>query len=62
MGGEAAFKHLRELHPEVRAIVASGYDNEDMARQFLELGFCGYLTKPYRMGDLGRILKKVLGS
>ena len=62
MGGEAAFKHLRELHPEVRAIVASGYDNEDMARQFLELGFCGYLTKPYRMGDLGRILKKVLGA
>ena len=62
MGGEAAFKHLRELHPEVRAIVASGYDNEDMARQFLELGFLGYLTKPYRMGDLGRILKKILGS
>jgi nitrogen-specific signal transduction histidine kinase/CheY-like chemotaxis protein len=62
MGGEAAFKLMRELHPEVRAIIASGYDNEDMARQFLDLGFCGYLTKPYRVGDLGRIIKKVLGS
>jgi hypothetical protein len=25
------------------------------------MGFCGYLTKPYRVTDLGRILKTVLG-
>jgi two-component system, cell cycle sensor histidine kinase and response regulator CckA len=25
------------------------------------MGFCGYLTKPYRIGDLGRIVKKVVG-
>ncbi len=62
MGGEECFKLLRDLHPEVRAIIASGYDNDDMARQFLGLGFCGYLTKPYRVGDLGRIIKKVLGT
>ena len=62
MGGEQTFKMLRELHPEVRAIIASGYDNDDMARQFLDMGFLGYLTKPYRVGDLGRVIKKVLGS
>ena len=62
MGGEATYKLLRELDPNVRAIIASGYDNDDMARQFLDMGFCGYLTKPYRVGDLGRIIKKVLGS
>ncbi len=62
MGGEQTFKVLRELHPEVCAIIASGYDNEEMARQFLEMGFYGYLTKPYRVGDLGRIIRKVLGK
>jgi PAS domain S-box-containing protein len=62
MGGEACFKQLRDLHAEVRAIVASGYDNDEMARQFLDLGFLGYLTKPYRVGDLARVIKKVLGS
>ncbi len=61
MGGEEAFKILRQLDPEVRAIVSSGYDNDDMAQKFLELGFCGYLTKPYRLTDLGKILKTVLG-
>jgi two-component system, cell cycle sensor histidine kinase and response regulator CckA len=61
MGGEQAFKKLRELDPDVRAIVSSGYDNDDMARRFLDMGFCGYLTKPYRVIDLGKILKTVLG-
>lgn len=61
MGGEECFRHLHELDPDVRAIVSSGYDNEDMARRFLDLGFCGYLTKPYRVTDLGKVLKAVLG-
>ena len=61
MGGEETFKELRELDPDVRAIVSSGYDSEEMAKQYLDMGFCGYLTKPYRVSDLGRILKTVLG-
>jgi PAS domain S-box-containing protein len=61
MGGEECFRHLRDLDPDVRAIVSSGYDNEDMARRFLDLGFCGYLTKPYRVTDLGKVLRAVLG-
>jgi len=61
MGGEEAFRKLRDLDPDVRAIVTSGYDSEEMARQYLDMGFCGYLTKPYRVTDLGRILKTVLG-
>jgi two-component system cell cycle sensor histidine kinase/response regulator CckA len=61
MGGEECFFELKKLDPEVRAIVASGYDNDDMARQFLDKGFCGYLTKPYRVTDLGKVLKTVLG-
>jgi DNA-binding response OmpR family regulator len=62
MGGEQTFKVLRELHSDVCAIIASGYDNDDMARQFLDMGFCGYLTKPYRVGELGKIIRKVLGK
>jgi CheY-like chemotaxis protein len=61
MGGDECFLELKKLDPEVRAIVSSGYDNDDMARKYLEMGFCGYLTKPYRVTDLGRVLKTVLG-
>ena len=61
MGGEDAFKAMLEIDPDVRAIAASGYDNDDMARRYLDMGFCAYLTKPYRVGDLARVLKAVLG-
>ena len=61
MGGEECFRALRELDPEVRAILASGDDREDIARHSLDQGFCGYLTKPYRVSELGRMLKTVLG-
>ncbi|MFA5264099.1 MAG: PAS domain-containing protein [Opitutaceae bacterium] len=61
MGGEDAFKAMKELDPDVRAIACSGYDNDDMARRFLDMGFCGYLTKPYRVGDLGKVIKTVIG-
>jgi CheY-like chemotaxis protein len=62
MGGELTYRHLRDLDPEVSAIMTSGYDNDEMARQFYEMGFLGYLTKPYRVGDLGKMLRKVLGK
>ena len=59
MGGEQTFKQLRELDPRVRAVVTSGYDNEELRRHLLDLGICGYLPKPYRVGELGRLLKTV---
>jgi CheY-like chemotaxis protein len=61
MGGEECFYELRKLDPNVRAIVASGYDNDDVRREYFEKGFLGYLTKPYREKDLGRVLKEVVG-
>lgn len=60
MGGEDCFKQLRGLDPDVRAIISSGYDHDDIARRYLDMGFCGYLAKPYRVADLGKILKGIL--
>ena len=61
MSGEACFQALKEIDPEVRAILSSGYDHDELARKYLDMGFCGYLTKPYRATDLGKVLKAVLG-
>jgi CheY-like chemotaxis protein len=62
MGGEECFQHIRELHPEVRAIANSGYDSDEMIRRCHAKGFVAYLTKPYRVGDLACILKVALGK
>ncbi len=61
MGGEETFRFMQEIDSDVRAIVSSGYDNEEMARHFLAAGFCGYLTKPFRVADLSKMMKLVAG-
>jgi two-component system, cell cycle sensor histidine kinase and response regulator CckA len=62
MGGEETYRELKKLYPELRAIISSGYDSEDMMRRYLDMGFQGYLSKPFRVGELGKILKMVLGG
>ncbi|PTY05822.1 hypothetical protein DB347_15840 [Opitutaceae bacterium EW11] len=60
-GGEETFHKLREMDKDVRAIVCSGYDSEDMIRHYTDMGFSGYLSKPFRAADLGKTLKSVIG-
>ena len=62
MGGEEAFKHMRDLSPKLRAVIVSGYDDDEKAQQFIiSKGFSGYLTKPYRVDDLGATINQALG-
>ena len=60
MGGEETFKHIRDISPKARVIIVSGYDNDEKAQLFIEKGFCGYLTKPYRTDDLGNAITQAL--
>ena len=52
---------MGNLHPDVRAIVSSGYDSDEMAQRYFDMGFVGYLTKPYRAAELGKAIKSALG-
>ncbi|MGC4072880.1 MAG: response regulator [Nibricoccus sp.] len=60
MGGEDAFREMRALDPDICAIACTGYDSEEMAADLIEQGFRGYLSKPFRVADLGRALKKAV--
>ncbi len=62
MGGEETFHKLRLLDPELRAVAASGYDHSEIADRLIAQGFCGYLTKPYRVSDLANAIKDALGK
>ncbi|MBP7140391.1 MAG: PAS domain S-box protein [Opitutaceae bacterium] len=61
MGGDTCFQELLQMHPDVRAIIASGYDDPELRERFLAMGFAAYLTKPYRLADLSNALGSVLG-
>jgi PAS domain S-box-containing protein len=61
MGGKEAIQAFRAWDPAVRAVVSSGYSNDPVMANFSEYGFCGVITKPYRIGDLSAALDAALG-
>lgn len=59
MGGVDTIKKLKEMDPQVRAIVSSGYSNDPVMTDFRKYGFIGALAKPYTIKDLSDTLSKV---
>lgn len=60
MGGREAIVRLKEIDPDVRAIVASGYSNDPVISDFRGFGFSGSLIKPFRIEELSRTVHSVL--
>ena len=60
LGGIETFKELKKIDPSVKALVASGYSDKLSDSEYTELGFGGYLRKPFSVDELKRSLSKYL--
>jgi PAS domain S-box-containing protein len=60
MDGETCFSELRRIRSEVRIILTSGYDEQEVATRFAGKGLAGFLQKPYRMAALSQKLRAAL--
>jgi two-component system cell cycle sensor histidine kinase/response regulator CckA len=60
MGGKEAIQKLKQIDPNVRGIVSSGYSDDPGITGFKEYGFCGVVAKPYTLEELGSKLGEVL--
>ena len=59
MGGTDATRILLKLDPQAKVIASSGYSPHSEMSSYEDLGFCAALPKPYKLVDLGKVLKKV---
>ncbi|PAW83395.1 MAG: hypothetical protein B9S33_13950 [Pedosphaera sp. Tous-C6FEB] len=62
MGGKEAIQRLREIDPQVRAIVSSGYSHGPEMANHKQHGFCGMVSKPYKVEELAREITAVLNG
>lgn len=62
MGGGEAISHLKEINPDVKAIVSSGYHNVTIMANYKDYGFCDVVSKPYRVQDLFETIQHVLNG
>ena len=58
MGGVATIERLRDMDPQVNAIICSGYSDEAALAEFLAYGFRGALPKPFTRSELADALQR----
>nr|WP_320134031.1 PAS domain-containing protein [uncultured Holophaga sp.] len=59
LSGKDTFRLLREVNPEVRVLLSSGYSVEGEAQVLLEEGAIGFLQKPYFLLELSQALSRI---
>jgi PAS domain S-box-containing protein len=60
MGGEETMRRLRELAPDIKAVVSSGYSDAAVLADHKSHGFSASLNKPYRLDGLRDCLLSLL--
>lgn len=61
MGGDETFRRLREIDPEAKVLLSSGYSREGRAQELIKAGCLGFLQKPYNLAELRAKLEEILG-
>ncbi len=62
MGGIECLKKLKELQPDIRILVSSGYDITSELRKLQLQGAWGFIQKPFRFSELAQSIRAVLDA
>jgi two-component system, cell cycle sensor histidine kinase and response regulator CckA len=60
MSGVDTFERLREINPDVKIILSSGYSIDGQAKDILDCGCNGFIQKPFTMLTLSHKIQEVL--
>lgn len=62
MGGMKAYQKLKDMNPDIKAIVSSAYFSDNAMSNYKDFGFSGVISKPYKIADLSRVLDEVING
>jgi PAS domain S-box-containing protein len=60
MGGRETIAALLALDSTAKAIVSSGYANDPIMADYQDYGFCGILSKPFKIDELNKVIATLL--
>jgi PAS domain S-box-containing protein len=52
MDGEQCFRELRQIRPDMKVIMSSGYNEQEVTQKFAGKGLAGFIQKPYKLSVL----------
>ncbi|HID30904.1 MAG TPA: response regulator [Desulfobacterales bacterium] len=62
MGGGEAYDRLKEINPNIKVLLSSGFSIHSEAAEILERGCDGFIQKPFKMKQLSQAIREVLGK
>ncbi|MBN8547997.1 MAG: PAS domain S-box protein [Deltaproteobacteria bacterium] len=60
MGARECLPLLKGINPNVRAILSTGYVNNNAVQEIMNEGMCGFIQKPYQLAQLSAVVAQVL--
>ncbi len=60
LGGIETMAVLRQMDPDIKAIITSGYANDQVMSDYQKYGFSGVAIKPYKVNELNEVLVNVI--
>jgi nitrogen-specific signal transduction histidine kinase len=60
MGGSETYDRMKEINPEVKVILSTGYSTDGRATEIMERGCDGLLQKPYTIRELSASIEEIL--
>jgi two-component system, cell cycle sensor histidine kinase and response regulator CckA len=60
LDGEECFRELRGIRKDVRVVVTSGYNEQEVTQRFTGKGLAGFVQKPFTLNTLRKTLRSVL--
>jgi two-component system cell cycle sensor histidine kinase/response regulator CckA len=62
MSGSRVFEYLKEINPDVRVLLSSGYSINGQAMKILRRGCRGFIQKPFTIKELALKIREILGT
>jgi CheY-like chemotaxis protein len=62
MGGGETFDRLRDINPNVKVLLSSGYSVNGQATKILRRGCNGFIQKPFNLNQLAEKIGKIRGK
>jgi PAS domain S-box-containing protein len=59
MDGEQCFRELHQIKPDVKIIMSSGFNEQEVSQKFVGKGLAGFIQKPYKLSVLKEAIIKL---
>ena len=60
MSGSDTYDSLKEINPDIKVLLSSGYSINGQATEIMDRGCNGFIQKPFKMKELSQKLREVL--